>query len=340
MVGIKDIAKAAGVSISTVSYALNNSPKVTEETRKRVLKISNKMGYIPNAAARSMKRRETRIVGAYILDYSGAFFGSLLKGMKEALAEYDYELIVCSGIKSHRMIPERVVDGAIILDASFADRDILEYGEMGCKLVVLDRTLNHENVGGLILDNCTGVRLALEELLKQKTKRLYIITGSKGTYDSQMRLIAAREFLENHRELEVIEVEGNFDIRSGELAGEEIFRDISEPVSVFAFNDEMAVGVYNYAREHGYTIGKDVYLIGFDDIDICHYLEPTLTTVGWSKYNWGAMAAKKLMELLSGEAVEQDLVKLRLMKRNSHKDTMGEGRIREDALKALGRNAR
>ena len=82
MVGIRDIAKEAGVSISTVSYALNGSDKVTEETRKRIKKIADEMNYVPNMAAKALKRRETKIIGVYLSDYLGSFYGELLDGIK------------------------------------------------------------------------------------------------------------------------------------------------------------------------------------------------------------------------------------------------------------------
>lgn len=90
----------AGVSISTVSYALNGSSKVTEETRTRIQAIAEELNYVPNMAARTLKRRQTNIIGVYLADYGGSFYGELLEGIKKGLALFDYEMIVCSG-KSH-----------------------------------------------------------------------------------------------------------------------------------------------------------------------------------------------------------------------------------------------
>ena len=140
MVGIKDIAKKAGVSISTVSYALNGSSKVTEETRTRIQAIAEELNYVPNMAARTLKRRQTNIIGVYLADYGGSFYGELLEGIKKGLALFDYEMIVCSGKKSHLFIPEKMVDGAIILDWTFPTKEIEKFAERGHSIVVLDRT--------------------------------------------------------------------------------------------------------------------------------------------------------------------------------------------------------
>ncbi|EHL2570966.1 LacI family DNA-binding transcriptional regulator, partial [Listeria monocytogenes] len=153
MVGIKDIAKKAGVSISTVSYALNGSPKVTEKTRKRIMTIANELNYIPNMAARTLKTRETKIIGVYLTNYGGIFYGTLLEGLTQTLYKHGYELIACSGTKTHRFLPEKMIDGAIILDANFPSSEIINYANRGHKLVVLDRELTHENVSQVLLDN-------------------------------------------------------------------------------------------------------------------------------------------------------------------------------------------
>jgi len=130
MTGIKDIAKAAGVSISTVSYALNGSTKVTEKTRQRIMKIAEELNYIPNAAARTLKTRKTHIIGAFLGDYSGSFYGELLKGINHELSETGYELIVCNGPESHRLMTERIVDGGIILGHRFTQEQILGFTDI------------------------------------------------------------------------------------------------------------------------------------------------------------------------------------------------------------------
>lgn len=188
MVSIKDIAKQAGVSISTVSYALNGSQKVTQETTAKILAIAKELNYIPNAAARTLKKRETKIAGVYLTNYSGAFYGELQQGMLDQLAHHGYELIVCSGKESHRFLPEGMIDGAIILDAHFSNKELLSYADRGHKLVVLDRELQHENITQVLLDNKTGAKLAVDHAAELGHRKLYIVTGPNGSFDSSQRL--------------------------------------------------------------------------------------------------------------------------------------------------------
>lgn len=321
MAGIKDIAKHAGVSISTVSYALNGSPKVTEETRKKILAIANELNYIPNAAARNLKKRETRIIGAFFTDYSGSFYGQLLHGMREELTKNGYELIVCTGKQSHRFLPERMIDGAIILDADFENTELLSYAERGHKLVVLDRELEHPNITQVLLDNHTGAVLAVSRLIEAGLKKIYVVTGPSGSYDSIKRLEAVRSLLAQHEDIQYTEISGHFNKESGELAATQITAEYNHPVGIFCFNDEMAIGMYNYFATTKYQIGKEIHLIGFDNIEVSEYIVPRLTTIAYSKKSWGALAAGALLGTISGveENPRKQIINVNLLEGDSVK---------------------
>ncbi|KKI89851.1 LacI family transcriptional regulator [Bacillus sp. SA1-12] len=308
MVSIKDIAKKAGVSISTVSYALNGNPKVTQETSARILAIAKELNYIPNAAARNLKKRETKILGVFLTDYSGAFYGQLLQGMRETLSQKGYELIVCSGKRSHLFLPERMIDGAIILDETLSDEALLQYADLGHKLVVLDRELDHPNISQVLLDNKAGATLAINHLIDKGHRKIYVLTGPKGTYDSIQRLKAVRQAASRHPEIEITEIEGNFNKPSGEKAAKQILEGSNQPVAVFCLNDEMAIGIYDYLSKSDYKVGKDIHIIGFDNIEVSNYVQPRLATIDYSKWRWGAVASEQLLKLIANEPVEHERI--------------------------------
>ncbi|MEK8127652.1 LacI family DNA-binding transcriptional regulator [Paenibacillus filicis] len=317
MISIKDIAKKAGVSISTVSYALNGNPKVTEETRMRILKIAQELNYVPNAAARTLKNRVSKIIGVYLSDFSGAFYGEVLQGMKEVLNKRGYDLIVCSGSYSHRWLPQRMIDGAIVLDHSFASEELLHLAGNGHKVVVLDRELNHPNVNQVLLDNKAGASLAIEFLIEKGHRKLYVVSGPKGSYDSRQRMQAVKQTVERHPEVECIEIEGNFDKESGEKAAEQIIGEYKEPAAVFCLNDEMAIGVYNTVMRANYRIGEHIHLIGFDNIELTQYTQPRLATIDYSKRKWGTLASEQVLKLIAGEAVEHERIYVTLVEGES-----------------------
>ena len=317
MVSIKDIAKQAGVSVSTVSYALNGNPKVTEETCARILAIAKELNYVPNAAARSLKKKESRIIGVFLTDFSGSFYGDLLQGIKEVLNQKEYDLVVCSGKESHRMLPERIIDGAIILDEQFNSEELLQYADRGHKIVVLDRELNHANVNQVLLDNKAGAMLATEYLLEQGHQKIFIVTGPKGSYDARQRLQAAKQTLDRYSNVEYIEVDGDFNKSAGEQAAKQIIDTYTEPVAVFCLNDEMAIGVYNYVASTEYRVGEHIHVVGFDNIELTAYTQPRLATINYSKKKWGALAAEQLIKLLQGESVENERIYVTLVTGNS-----------------------
>ncbi|MDF2645448.1 MAG: LacI family transcriptional regulator [Paenibacillus sp.] len=317
MVSIKDIAKKAGVSISTVSYALNGNPKVTKETSRRILAVAKELNYMPNAAARSLKKQETKIIGAFLTDFNGAFYGELLQGIKEVLNKKDYDLIVCSGAQSHRLLPERNIDGAIVLDSSFSSDELLQYAERGHKLVVLDRELNHPNVNQVLLDNKAGAALAMEYLIEKGHRKIYVITGPAASFDSMQRLQAVRQAVERHQPLAYTQIQGDFNKTAGEEAAERIIREYTEPVAVFCLNDEMAIGLYNAVKESEYRIGTHIHIIGFDNIELTQYTEPRLATIDYSKQKWGALASEQLLKLIANEEIDHERIYVTLVKGDS-----------------------
>lgn len=317
VVSIKDIAKKAGVSISTVSYALNGNPKVTKETSSRILAVAKELNYMPNAAARSLKKRETKIIGAFLTDFNGAFYGELLQGIKEVLNIKGYDLIVCSGAQSHRLLPERNIDGAIVLDSSFSSEEILQYAERGHKLVVLDRELNHSNVNQVLLDNKAGAALAMEYLIEKGHRKIYVITGPEASFDSMQRLQAVRQAVERHQPLAYTQIQGDFNKSAGEEAAERIIREYTEPAAVFCLNDEMAIGLYNAVKESEYKIGTHIHIIGFDNIELTQYTEPRLATIDYSKRKWGALASEQLLKLIADEEIDHERIYVTLVKGDS-----------------------
>jgi LacI family transcriptional regulator len=317
VVSIKDIAKKAGVSISTVSYALNGNPKVTEETAAKILAIANELNYIPNAAARSLKKQETKIIGAFLTNYGGAFYGQLLQGMQEALSLKGYELIVCSGRESHRFLPERMIDGAIVLDVTFSSEELMNYASRGHKLVVMDRELDHPNINQVLLDNRAGATLAIDYLVDKGHRKLYVVTGPNCSYDSNQRLLAARQALKRYGHIQYVEIEGNFNKSAGERAAEQIVKEYTEPVAVFCLNDEMAIGMYNFLAKTNLQVGEHIHIIGFDNIEVAQYIRPRLASIDYSEQKWGALAAEHLLKLLVDETVENERIYVTLIEGNS-----------------------
>ncbi|MHC0037713.1 LacI family DNA-binding transcriptional regulator [Pseudoneobacillus sp. C159] len=317
MVSIKDIAKKAGVSISTVSYALNGSAKLSEETTAKILAIAKELNYIPNAAARTLKKRQTKIIGVFLTEYSGSFYGQLLQGMRETLIQRGYDLIVCSGDHSHRFIPEGMIDGAIILDATFSSEEIIRYAERGHKLVVLDRELEHPNICQVLLDNKSGAELALQYFIDKGHTKIHLLTGPKGSYDSTQRMQAVQEKASKLPNFEYLELAGDFTKAAGERLAQQLVQNYSSPVAIFCFNDEMAIGLYDYLAQTPFRVGTHFHIVGFDNLEVSHYLSPRLTTIDYSKQKWGSIASEQLLNLLENQPVDNKTIYVTLLEGKS-----------------------
>lgn len=313
MASIKDIAKQAGVSISTVSYALNGSTKVTEETAAKILAIAKELNYVPNAAARSLKKRETNIIGVFLTNYGGAFYGQLLQGIQDTLSSKGYEMIVCSGKESHRFIPERMIDGAIVLDYYFSSAELIRHADAGHKIVVMDRELTHPNINQVLLHNTSGATLAIDYLIEKGHRKIYAITGPEGSYDATQRIEAVRQSVARYSDIEYQELPGDFNKPAGEKAAEQITKNFTTPVAVFCLNDEMAIGMYNYLAKTKYEVGKDIHIIGFDNIELTHYTQPRLATIDYSERKWGAVSAEHLLKLIANEKAENERIYVTLI---------------------------
>ncbi|MBP1041402.1 LacI family DNA-binding transcriptional regulator [Vagococcus sp. BWB3-3] len=318
MAGIKEIARRANVSISTASYALNDSPKVKAETKARILEIAKELNYIPNMAGRTLKKQKTDLIGIYLTNYGGAFYGSLMKGITDGLNAEGYDVIICSGEKSHLFVPEKMVDGAIILDSTFPTEEIKNYVDRGHSIVVLDRRIKYKQLCNILLDNKRGSTIAIDLLSENNPEKIYLVTGPKDTYDSEERLKYAVKQLD-YLEIEFEIIQGDFSKNGGTLAADIIYKKGQKNQHVFCLNDEMAIGMYDFFAETEWEIGQDIQIIGFDDTEVSRYVKPRLTTIRYSKEKWGAMAAAKLIAMLKGESVKNEIIRTHLVRGGSVK---------------------
>ncbi|MHA3065411.1 LacI family DNA-binding transcriptional regulator [Lacticaseibacillus saniviri] len=318
MVGIREIAQRAGVSISTVSYALNGSSKITVETRDRILAIADELHYTPNLAGRTLKKQKTNIIGMYVNGFGGDFYSHVIDGVAQVLKTNHYELIVGSGgNRSRGFIPQKFVDGAIILDVNFPTEVIQEYADAGSKIVVMDRELAHANVKQVSLDNVQGARQAIDALAATNVKHFVLVTGPNDSPDSNVRMQTAISQVEQTTGQSVLVVPGDFTIAGGRKAAKAIIDTGMKNVGIFALNDELAIGLYEGFAEQQIIVGTDYKIIGFDNDLIGTYLTPQLTTVDYSKHEWGEKAAETLLAMINGKKTQDYLIHTRVISRGS-----------------------
>ena len=318
MTTIKDVAQHAGVSIAATSYALNGTGTISEATRQRVLQAAVDLNYHPNAFARHLKTRKTCTIGVFITRFGGSFYEEILEGIHDAVLKADYELIVCPESRTQqKMLLHRQVDGAIVFDSKIQNNTLLSLASKQFPIVTLDRCLDQDYLFAVLIDNQQGVREAFYHLYDQGARKLAFVSGALDSFDNTERMQAfLSEADKNNIPVQVYH--GDFTEATGYAVASEIIRAGNLPEAVFCANDQMAIGFIRALKEHNLKAPNDVAVVGFDDIPITQYMQPSLTTIAASRFQWGALAATQLMGFLDhGQPFRTDRLPTRLMQRQS-----------------------
>ncbi len=296
---IKDVAKRAGVSISTASYALNNRPNVHPKTREKVLQAAEDLNYYPNAHARNLKTKKTDNIGVFIYGFSGPIFSDLLEGINLELRKRNFNIVVSSGESSSVMLRERSVDAAVIFDNNISDEEIRRFADRQ-PIVILDRYLEGENIYHSMIENEQLVFDFTKELI---TKKGYIkigyLSGPEDSFNNLERYKGFKKALESNHITTHKYLKGDFTIDSGYQQGILMCEAKELPEFVYCANDELAVGLLKAFNERGIIVPNQVAVAGFDGIQLSEYTNPKLTTIAIDHFEWGRQIAGFLTRLLS-----------------------------------------
>lgn len=318
MVTIKDVARRARVSITSASYALNNTGTISATTRERILKAAEELNYHPNAFARNLRKPKTRTLGVFITRFGGSFYEDILEGIHDAVLKTDYELLVCPESRPVRkFFTQRQVDGAIVFDSKINSDLILKLVSKTFPMVVLDRFLEADYLLPLLLDNQQGAKEAFYHLNNQGAAHIFFISGALDSFDNMERMKAFLNEAENNN-VTIQSFNGNFTEESGYDIASTIIKSHDLPDAVFCANDQMAIGFIKAMKENKLNAPKDIAVIGFDDIQISKYMQPSLSTIGASRFLWGSMAATQLIDFLeNGNPFQPYRIPIKLIPRES-----------------------
>jgi LacI family transcriptional regulator len=305
---IKDVAKLAGVAVSTASYALNNVNKVSPATMKKVQEAARELNYMKNGFASDLKRTKTNTIALILRDLSGPFYSELIKGVQEVTTANGYDLIACSSVggaqsTAAKFLKEKRVDGAIILAHNITNDIILESAREGFPIVVLDRKINHKFVYQVEVDNFHGGYAATEYLINKGYREVGYVSGPMNSHDNQMRFDGYMAALKEHgiQYQNKWKLSGDFTREGGYRATKMLIAQRQLPEAIFYANDEMAIGGLQAFKENKISVPDDISIIGYDDIQMAEYVNPPLTTVRQPKYEVGALAVHVVFQALAKE---------------------------------------
>jgi len=287
-VGIRDVAKRAGVATGTVSRVLNGHASVTQDVRNSVGKVIAELGYRPDPHARSMRSRVSRLIGIVIPNLSNPFFAEVVQGAEQAAALFGYNVIFMTSLDDVAKEADRLeqlvgrkVDGIILVpsDGFHETKPPLDL-----PLVVLDRLIKGHP--GVAADHRQGARLGAEYLLKLGHRRIGIISGPFESVPANDRLVGYREAVEifngcNQHSCSTMVVEATFDYDGGLKAGGYLLAQArnERPTAILASSDQQAIGCMRAAYDLGIPIPAALSIVGFDGIPLSNMTTPRLTTI-------------------------------------------------------------
>lgn len=324
-VTIQDVAKTAGVSVSTVSRVLNGKVDVASETQERILSVIDDLGFTTNIAARSMRSQRKNLIGLIMPDIAYPFAFEVMKGVNQVITETEFDLMVYTtgnvrktGTASHEqkyvsLLNNSLTDGVILVAPVSGD-----FSTVG-PIVSIDSVVPNPTHPSVHATNYQGAREVVEYLIGLGHRRIGHISGRPELESSIRRLKGYREALEK-ADIPVDEsliAAGDYTTETGIECARTLLSLARPPTAIFASNDQMAMGVYQVAQERGLRIPEDLSLAGFDNITESKHLG--LTTVDQFISDMGAVAVKMLIRMINGETLETPTYKMqtRLVVRNS-----------------------
>lgn len=336
MATMKDIAKLAGVSSSTVSHVINQSRYVSEEITQKVKQAAQRLNYTPSELGRSLKTNRTRTFGMLMTTSSNPFFGEVVKGVERSCYQQHYNLIVCNtegdSVRMKASIDtllQKRVDGLILMCPDLKDYQFnISEQYLDIPIVIMDWGEVQFTCDKIQDNSLRGGYLATQHLIDMGHQQIGCITGPLDNHQAQMRYQGYQQAM-SHADLEPNVdwiIEGNFECKSGYDALKRIFKPQSAtqsahnsvsnrhhsiyPSAIFVSNDMMAMGAIQAASELGIRIPEDLSLIGYDDIEIAKFMTPALTTIHQPKHRLGQRAVEALIKRLSDLNRQPQLITL------------------------------
>jgi len=316
---MKDVARLAGVSTSTVSHVINNNRFVSDGVREKVEQAIRHLNYAPSALARSLKINQTHTIGMLLTTSSNPFYAEVVRGVEESCYQRGYSLILCNTAgdeermnRSLETLMQKRVDGLVIMctESHLPSADILNrYPSI--PTVMMDWA-PFEGRGDIIQDNALlGGELATQHLIDSGYTRIACIAGPQDKTPARMRLEGFRNAMAKSG-LEIMPgyvVSGDFEFQGGYNGMVELLALETPPEAVFTSNDAMAVGVYHALYQAGLQVPQQMAVMGYDDIELARYLSPPLSTVHQPKDALGELAIDTLIHRLrEPDASQQTLV--------------------------------
>jgi DNA-binding LacI/PurR family transcriptional regulator len=301
---MEDVAQEAGVSRALVSLVMRAQPNVSEERRARVLEAAGRLGYRPNAMARSLASRRTRTVGVILDDLRNPFFAEIAGGIEELASELGYQVLLGAGGRQARRertslatLLEYRVDGVILVSPRMRTVDIAA-AAAEVPVVMVGRQVRGVDADLVIIDENLGIQLVLEHLIGLGHEHIAHVDGGRGAGGPQRKSAFLRWMRAHRLGARARVIAGDFTEEAGAAAARTLLTGPELPTAVFAANDMVAAGLLGGFDQAGVQVPGDVSIVGYDNNFIAHLAHVSLTTVDQPRTDMGRMALELLLDRL------------------------------------------
>jgi len=317
-VTIKDVAKLANVSISTVSRVINGSKPVSPEIAQRVVEVINETGYIPNPVARSLVMKKSRLIGAIVPDIATFYVGEILNAMEEIAKTYDYDILLFNSYgdvdREIEMIEKMVskqVEGIVLMSHFPDERHFKLLNDNHMPSVLINRKTDNTDALSVVIDHKSATKVATEHLLELGHEHIALIRcdSSEETFGND-QFMGYKDALSNKGidyNPELV-LEGNFKAEEAYQVVTQLLQNKPIPTGIVATTDDMAIGVINAVIDCGYKVPEDVSVVAFQNTRIASLFRPKLTTLAQPVYDMGAIALRLLIKKIQGTDTPEEPV--------------------------------
>lgn len=330
-VSIQDIARAAGVSHSTVSRALHDNPLISPEVRQRIQQLAQEMGYTPNAVAQSLKERRTNTVGLVVTSIADPFVGRVVRGIEDVAqaAKVSVFLSVSDNDPEREMavietFHRRRVDGVISATAQIWGPYTKRLAQIKMPTVLINQPAESEQLHSVQVDDYTGARQAVDYLLALGHRAIAYLGVANRQQSNQRRFAGYCDSLAQAGipvdDAWIRVAPASCRLHSDDVLGAQtLLPELLQAgiTAVFCYNDLVAVGALMACRELGLSVPGQLSVIGFDDVELARYITPPLTTIHQPKLRLGELAMQMLLDILEGRPVENHVLPTELVLRGS-----------------------